>query len=84
MQDANYLDYVHAELELALQKVFTGDITPLVYDLIKDTQYKRELSAFLKGKVNSNVYIDTTDSTSREKDNNRCSFEEWLSNCPEL
>lgn len=45
------LSVFQIELEDLTNKIFKGDLTPLVYELLKDTPYKEDLIIALGGEV---------------------------------
>lgn len=72
------------ELEVLTGKYLSGDITPIVYDLLKDTRYKSELISYLsEGKI-VNVDNNKSNTTACEEDNLRPDFEKWFSGCEQL
>ena len=72
------------ELEVLTGKYLSGDITPIVYDLLKDTKYKSELISYLsEGKI-VNVDNNKSNTTACEEDNLRPDLEKWFSGCEQL
>ena len=83
MQDNNEL-YIK-ELEALTNKVLSGDITPVVFDLLADTKYLDSLYRYLTGGNFS--YGDNnndTDTAVREEGNDRPCFKEWFRNFERL
>lgn len=77
------MESLTAELTTVTGKIFSGDPTPLIYELLKDTKDMRGLLEYLTGgKVN--VSNNKFDSTVRKKSSDRLSLEEWLAGCEKL
>lgn len=81
----NIDDIYRQELESLTGKVYTGDITPVVFDLLSETRYLENLYQYLTG---GNIsYVDNnndTDTVVREKSNDRPCFKEWFRNFERL
>lgn len=81
MYDANIYK---AELESLTGKVFNGDITPIVFDLLKDSKHVVELVKYLSKGELSNVVINKPNNAVRKEDYDRPCFEKWFSNAERL
>lgn len=75
-------DMLRTELEMLTGKLIRGDLTPVVYDLIKDSPFKDDLLEY-----SSTVREETEDvietRLSRHADNNGSfgiDFKDWLAN----
>lgn len=75
-----------AELEIYTGKLISGDITPIVYDMFKDSEDILGLIRYLdkqEGKV-TDVYIDRPSETEGKDDTDRFDYEVWCSKCDVL
>lgn len=71
------------ELTALTGKIFVGDPTAIVFELLSTTSDKVSLLAFLTG-GKPDVSNNKPCTTVREKSSDRFSFAEWLSGCEEL
>ena len=74
---------LNEELTALTGKLYCGDPTRLVYDLLRCTEYKRELLCHLTG-GGYNVNNDESCTALREESDNRPCIEKWLAGCEEL
>lgn len=81
MHDSN--DY-KTELESLSGKVFNGDITPIVFDLLKDSKHIDKLIEHLRKGDKKHVNNNKPNNTVRKKDYDRPCFEKWFSNAERL
>ncbi len=72
------------ELEALTGKVFTGDMSPIVFDLLSPTHNLASLYNYLTGVKLQNDNVNNTRDTLREESNNRPSFEKWFRKCERL
>lgn len=72
------------ELESLSNKVFTGDITPIVFDLLKESRHLEDLVSFLSKGDKTHDSNNNTQETVRKEDYNRPCFEEWFRNAERL
>ena len=71
------------ELTTLTGKIFSGDITPLVFELFKDANDIPALIAYLGGgEIDANNH--KPDKVVREEGCHRPSVEEWLRKCEQL
>lgn len=70
---------VKSEIEFLTGKLYNGDLTPVVYELFKDTKDRNGLLCVLQEVTGEHVYRNDTIETEDQKDNHRLSFEEWFS-----
>lgn len=81
-----------ADLESITGKIIRGDITPIVYDLVKDSRYidlfvkdyLDYVSTSVKEEIKDNVCEQHDDSNTSENTNRGISLEGWLSDNGEL
>lgn len=66
------------ELEVLLGKLISGDLTPIVYTLLKDTPYKECLLEYLKG-AKPDVCTKQSIKTEDSENNNGESLAQWFS-----
>ncbi len=78
MVDSIYSD----ELQAFTGQVFKGDITPIVFDLLKPTDRIEELLNYLRGV--SDVCVKRTSQISINEGDNRFDIEEWFSQFKQL
>ena len=73
-----------SELQAFTGQLFTGDITPVLYDLLKTTDHVNELLNFLRGEVKSNVHPKRPDKVTNTESSNGLSIEDWFSKFDEF
>ena len=79
------VDVFYEELESLTGKVFKGDITPVVFNLLKTGNHVEELLRYLRDdEEGADDYNNTTENAVRKESNNRPCFEEWFSNAEQL
>lgn len=66
------------ELEVILGKLISGDLTPVMYSLLKDTPDKESLLNYLKG-VKSDVRAKQSITTEDHEDNDNTRLAQWFS-----
>lgn len=72
---------LRTELEVLTGKLIRGDITPIVYELIKDSPYVMDIFEHSAVVIKEEDTGDSQESPSRHADNNGRSgpsFESWL------
>lgn len=69
-------DVVHQELEDLTGKLFKGDITPIVFDILKDTADVKGLLKYL------NVVVEEENKTETKNEQEHPSFESLFNNSP--
>lgn len=57
--DGKFLELCHSELEIYLNKYIEGDLTPLVYMLLKDSPNKKALLEYLGRQVKNEEKQET-------------------------
>jgi hypothetical protein len=67
------------ELECMTGKLISGSTAPVVYELLKATEYKPELLSYLKEAANQNADKPEKSTVTDEKDDNRASLQKWMS-----
>lgn len=72
-----------AELQAFTGKLFNGDITPVLFELLCTTDYMDELLNFLR-EVKVNVHTERSNKTTDTESGNRLSVEDWFSKFDEL
>lgn len=72
------------ELEALTGKVYSGDLTPVVYDLLADSPHLSSLYTHLTGEKIHNDNDNNTHKALREKSSDRPCFEKWFRNCERL
>lgn len=77
-------DVYKNELESLTGKVFNGSITPIVFDLLKDSRHLDKLIKYLNKGEKPNVDNNKSDNPVRKENNNRPCFEEWFRNAERL
>lgn len=77
------LNTLQEELIAVSGKMYVGEPTAIVYDLLKDTDAMDALLSHLTGGV-YNAGYNKPNTTVREEGRNRLSIEEWLGRCQEL
>jgi hypothetical protein len=80
MQDVSIY---HTELEVLTGKIYRGDLTPIVFDLIKSSNHLSAFKAHLC-KENKNANNNNTVKTVQQESYDRPCFEKWFSQCERL
>lgn len=75
---------VVCELEALTGKVYRGDVTAVVFDILKDTPHLDHLLAYLSEEKLVNVRDNKPNTTVREEDSDRPCFEKWITRCKRL
>lgn len=78
------VEVFYEELESLTGKIFQGDLTPIVFDLLKESQSVEDLLRYLKKEENSDVDSNETQDAVRKESYNRPCFEEWFLNAEQL
>ena len=68
----------NTELEVLLGTLISGDLTPIVYKLLKDTPYTECLLEYLKG-VKPDVCTEQSIETEDSENNDGESLAQWFS-----
>lgn len=72
------------EVEALTGKVYNGDVTPLVYEVLQSSSHLDKLLVYLRKENEPNVCNNESHTTLREEGNNRPCFKEWFSGCEQL
>lgn len=74
----NSQELFQCEIEALTGKIYKGDVTPLIYDLLKTSPHLDKLLVYLGKEIKPNVCNNEFDTTLREEINNRPCFEKWF------
>lgn len=81
------MNNVVADLESLTGKIIRGDITPIVYELIKDSghiqEFKEDFMDYMSEERSKDVLKQNIDSNTSEDTNTGFSFEKWLADAGE-
>lgn len=78
------LDKYQDEIELITGKVYNGDLTPIVFDLVKDSRHLDSLYQYLTGEILKHDINNNTGKVVRAQDSDRPCFEKWFKQCERL
>lgn len=71
-------EIIKDELEYLTGKLYRGDITPIVYDLVKDSNYLKALLIDLGSVYESNKPVKN------ENRDNKVELHDWLESCEQI
>ena len=83
-QKSNIQKLYQEELEGLTGKVFVGDLTPLVFDVLKASPHLDKLLVYLDKENSKHVRNNKPNTTPRDKSDDRPSFAKWFAGCEEL